>query len=171
LACIHREEAQLMAGVQQVMPRYLQQAIDLIATAAALGLPVPAPAGTTAYTWHAPRLEQDPDARRRGQAAVLTPGIHASYDTALTGLADAAIAFHDTTRRVAAAPWACPDFFDAVTGEQWRSDMPGWLAAHRTAQDQARDVWLTGRTPLDIVLELLGSSGRDWTVHPVTILL
>jgi hypothetical protein len=143
------------------MTHAIDQARDLLATAATLGLPVSAPAGTTVYYYQV--------VVNRGLLTSSTPeicaGIHATYDGAIQALADLAITVHDTTRRVAGSPWGCPDFWADVTGEQWRSDMPGWTAAYRAAQDHARDTWITGRTPQQI----LDALAPGWTATPVTV--
>jgi hypothetical protein len=150
----------------------LREASDLLATAAALGLPVTAPSGTTAYQirLHPNHYGSDLDPNQRtldNQGVPLY--IHATYEGALAELASYAIAKFDAKRFVKKTPWGCPDFYDTVTSEEWRADMTGWVAREREAQDKARDAWVATHTNHEIVETLLGEENKRWAIRQIRI--
>lgn len=146
---------------------------DLIATAAALGLDIPAPAGTTVHQIQLHPYHHGANHDGYYTATIHTLGtptsIHTTEAGALHVLADWAVRIHDTERLVRRTPWACPGFFENVSSDEWRADMPGWVRRHRAAQDVARDIWVAEHSPLEIVEELLGARGKHWDITLVTI--
>lgn len=139
----------------------LTAARDTLATAAVLGLPIPAPPGTIVYTyWY----RSYRSGMRGPEEEFNEHGIYSSSDGALAALAQHLIDVHDERSRVRGAPWGCKGFYDSVTHEQWVSDMPGWIRKEREAQDRARDEWVSSRTPSEIVEALLGPNRTPWKI-------
>lgn len=165
----HREQHRMNRFSRRKPPATTTDAISssitTLATAATLGLPIPAPVGTRIYV---PTLH-NPLRHAATPWAPVTDAVFACYDSAAQALADYLVSERHQPHRISSAPWYVPDFWTQITGEQWRADRSHWQARERRAQDRARDAWLARRTAQQVIEELRGREGVDWAIREIPV--
>lgn len=138
----------------------VQEATELLSTATQLGMPIPAPQGTHAYLY---KLSYTPKELRK---TVKDLQLHTTYETALQSLVEVAA---DIASLRGDSPWACTDFYNDVTPEQWKADMGGYTQRHAQAKAAARKEYLATHTPREIIETLLGPENQYWEIVQIRI--
>lgn len=143
----------------------VQSASDLLATAASLGLPIPAPTGSTVYipTLHNPM-------RTNGSPWVhVLDGCYSTEQAALSALAEYLVDERHHPNRVGSSPWAVPSFWKGISPEDWHRNSGTWKRREREVHNRARDRWVADRSARQIVEELSGPEGTAWQIQAVRV--